>query len=133
MRDARLLTGDTILKLHLVTASLLASLTLMPIAASAYDRPGEHNSGQHVRRQIRESEHERHLREERERHIRLEREARLRRERETRVRREHHEARHEFRAHDRGPDPHGWDKGQKRGWKGGALPPGQEKKAERGR
>ena len=134
MSDARLLFGDTTLKSHLlITGSLLASLTLMPIAASAYDHPGEHNSGQHVRRNIHESEHDRHVREDRERHMRLEREARMRREREERMRRERHEARHDFGDHDRDHDRHGWEKGQKRGWKGGSLPPGQEKKAERGR
>lgn len=135
MPDARLLFGDTPLKSHLLlTGSLLASLTLMPIAASAYDHPGEHNSGQHVRR-VRESEHERHLREEHERHARFEREARWRREREERMRREHREARHDFRDRDRDRDHdrRGWEKGEKRGWKGGSLPPGQEKKAERGR
>jgi hypothetical protein len=117
------------LKSHLLlTGSLLASLTLMPIVASAYDNPGEHNSGQHVRRDVRESDRERHLREEHERRIRLERDARLRHEREERSRREHHEARHDFRDHDRDRDHdrRGWEKGQKRGWKGGALPPGQE-------
>lgn len=134
MSDARLLFGDTTLKSRfLITGSLLASLTLMPIAASAYDHPGEHNSGQHVRRDVRENEHDRHLREERERHARLEREARFRREREEHMRREHHEARHDFRDHDRDHDRRGWEKGQKHGWKGGSLPPGQEKKAERGR
>jgi len=134
MSDARLLSGDTTLKSHfLMTGSLLASLTLMPIAASAYDHPGKHNSGQHLRRDVRESEHDHHLREERERHARLEREARLRREREEHMRREHHEARHHFRDHDRDHDRRGWEKGQKYGWKGGSLPPGQEKKAERGR
>src|SRR5581483_1754656 len=107
--------GDTTLKSHLlVTGSLLASLTLAPISASAYDHPGEHNSAQHIRR-VRESEHERHLREERER---LEREARLRRERDEHMRRERHEARHDFRDHDRDHDRRGWEKGQKRGWKG---------------
>ncbi len=65
---------------------------MMPSAASAYDHQGEHNSAQHIRR-VRESEHERHLREELERHERLEREARLRRERDEHMRRDRHEAR----------------------------------------
>jgi hypothetical protein len=121
--------GDTTLKSHLLlTGSLLASLTLIPSAASAYDHPGEHNSAQHIRR-VRESEHERHLREDRERHERLERKARLQRERDEHRRRD----RHGFRDQDRDHDRRGWEKGQKRGWKGGSLPPGQEKKAERGR
>ena len=121
--------GDTTLKSHLlVTGSLLASLTLAPISASAYDHPGEHNSAQPIRR-VRESEHERHLREDRERHERLERKARLRRERDEHTRRD----RHGFRDHDRDHERSGWERGQKRGWKGGSLPPGQEKKSEHGR
>jgi len=116
------------LKRHYFLATpLLASLCLMPISASAYDRAGEHNSGQRIdRHDLRERNR---LREERERRLRHEREARLRHEREERWLREHRAAdRHEFHhgEHDRHS---GWEKGQKRGWRGNNVPPGQAKKS----
>jgi hypothetical protein len=91
---------------------------MMPVAASADDHHGEHNTGQHFRRDA-ERERREHLRQERERHERQEREARLRHER--------HDVRHDFH-HREEARRLGADHGQKRGWRGHDLPPGQEKK-----
>ena len=97
---------------------------MMPVASSAYDNQGEHNSGQHVRSD--DWERREHLRAE---HLRQERERRERHEREERLRRAHHNnVKHECheRNHER---PAGLEHGRKRGWQGRNLPPGQEKKA----
>jgi hypothetical protein len=91
---------------------------MMPLAASADDHQGEHNSRQHFRHDA-ERERREHLRLERERHERQEREARLRHER--------HDTRHDYHRREEARRVAA-DHGQKRGWRGHDLPPGQEKK-----
>lgn len=120
------------MKISYVLAALGISLCVMPISASDRDHQGEHNSAQHIRRQDRDHDrdHNQNWRADHNRYQEM-REARERRERRDREewRRHHESARRDFHDRDAFREPAGGDHGQKKGWHGQDLPPGQAKKA----
>jgi hypothetical protein len=122
---------------YIFAAAMLAAFSMSAPSMHADDHSGAHNTGQHVRREVRYDDHradrerELRLRHERDERVRHEREERTRHEREARLHRDHHVERHDFRDHRNDHDRReGWQKGQKRGWHGENLPPGQAKKAD---
>jgi len=114
---------------YVLAAPVLMSLCVMPLSASDRDHRGDHNSAQHARYQDRDHDrdHNQHWRADRNRYQES-REGRVRREREE-WRRHHESARHSFHDRDAFRQSAGVDHGQKRGWHGRDLPPGQVKKA----
>jgi hypothetical protein len=113
---------------YVFAAPVLLCLCVMPLSASDRDHHEERKSAQHARYQDRDHDrdHNQHWQADRNRYQES-REGRVRREREE-WRRHHESARHDFHDRDAFHQPAGVDHGQKRGWQGRDLPPGQAKK-----